>query len=75
MPNRFRSSVTSTRGAKMSSPSKRTFPSMRTPSMMSFIRFRQRRSVDLPQPDGPMSAVTFFSGSSMEMSYSACFSP
>src|SRR6059058_5757772 len=31
---------------------------MRTPRMWSFIRLRQRRKVDLPQPDGPMSAVT-----------------
>ncbi len=25
----------------------------------SFMRFRQRMSVDLPQPDGPMNAVTW----------------
>ncbi len=40
--------------------------------MMSFIRLRHRRSVDLPQPDGPISAVTFLSGNSIETSYSAC---
>ena len=27
---------------------------------MSFIRLSERRNVDLPQPDGPMSAVTSF---------------
>ena len=27
-------------------------------AISSFIRFRHRRSVDLPQPEGPMSAVT-----------------
>ena len=26
--------------------------------MVSFIRFRVRRKVDLPQPEGPMKAVT-----------------
>ena len=26
---------------------------------MSFIRLSERRNVDLPQPDGPMSAVTW----------------
>src|SRR5271166_2307357 len=31
-------------------------------STRSFIRLKHRRSVDLPQPDGPMNAVTFFSG-------------
>ena len=30
----------------------------RAPAMVSFIRLRQRRKVDLPQPDGPMKAVT-----------------
>ena len=34
-------------------------PSMRTPSIRSFMRLRQRSSVDLPQPDGPMKAVTW----------------
>ena len=33
-------------------------PAMRQPSMISFMRFRQRRKVDLPQPLGPISAVT-----------------
>ena len=27
--------------------------------MVSFIRLMQRRKVDLPQPDGPISAVTW----------------
>ena len=33
----------------------------RAPGMVSFIRLRQRRKVDLPQPDGPMKAVTLSS--------------
>ena len=32
-------------------------PSTRAPSIRSFIRFRQRRNVVLPQPDGPIRAV------------------
>ena len=32
----------------------------RAPGTMSFIRFSERRKVDLPQPEGPMSAVTWF---------------
>ena len=35
-------------------------PSMCVPSIRSFIRFMQRRKVDLPQPDGPMKAVILF---------------
>src|SRR3989442_14455604 len=35
-----------------------TRPATRTPRMWSFIRLRQRRKVDLPQPEGPISAVT-----------------
>ena len=39
-------------------PSIVTEPSTRAPGITSCIRFRVRRNVDLPQPDGPMSAVT-----------------
>ena len=31
---------------------------MRAPSMRSFMRLMQRNKVVLPQPDGPMKAVT-----------------
>ena len=31
---------------------------MRTLSMRSFMRFNARRKVDLPQPEGPIKAVT-----------------
>ena len=31
---------------------------MRAPGTRSFIRFSVLRNVDLPQPDGPISAVT-----------------
>ena len=36
--------------------------------MVSFIRLMQRRKVDLPQPEGPMKAVTRFAGMSSETS-------
>src|SRR5512143_2768676 len=42
----------------MSRPSNRTSPSTRAPGIVSCIRLRQRSSVDLPQPDGPMMDVT-----------------
>ncbi|CSC38155.1 Uncharacterised protein [Vibrio cholerae] len=35
-----------------------TSPSTRVPSTRSFIRLMQRKSVDLPQPEGPINAVT-----------------
>src|SRR5574341_44566 len=48
---------------------------MRTPGMRSFMWFRQRRSVLLPHPDGPMSAVTLFIGIFIPMSAMACLWP
>ena len=56
-------------------PSMRTVPSTRAPAMMSFIRFSVRRNVLLPQPDGPMNAVTRFAEMSMLMSFSARLAP
>src|SRR5687768_13079549 len=48
----------------MSCPSNSTLPSARASGIVSCNRFRQRRKVDLPQPDGPMIAVTSRSRSS-----------
>ena len=59
----------------MSSPSMRTVPSTRVPGMMSFIRLSVRRNVLLPQPDGPMNAVTWLAWMSMVMSWSARLAP
>src|SRR3546814_2089950 len=59
----------------MSSPSRRMLPSTRQLSITSFMRFRQRRKVDLPQPDGPISAVTSLRLMSRSTCLSACFSP
>jgi hypothetical protein len=39
--------------------------------MRSFIRLKQRMKVDLPQPDGPMKAVTRLRWISSETSASA----
>src|SRR5688572_20571046 len=47
------------------SPSTRTLPSP------SFRRFTERRSVDFPQPDGPMCAVTLPRGIRMSLSQRA----
>ncbi len=43
--------------------------------MSSFIRLSERRKVDLPQPDGPMSAVTCFPTMSIVTGPTAFFSP
>src|SRR6056297_334225 len=50
-------------------------PSMRTESMRSFSRLTERRRVDLPQPEGPIKAVTLPRGMVMEMSWRACLAP
>ena len=50
-------------------------PVIFTLGMRSFIRSMVRRKVDLPQPEGPMRAVILLALMSMEMSFSAWFSP
>src|SRR5438093_3758578 len=59
----------------MSSPSRSTFPSARAFGIVSCIRLRQRMRVDLPQPEGPMIAVTSCSANSIPMSWIAFFGP
>ena len=51
----------------MSWPSICTEPSTRVPGIMSFMRLSDRRNVDLPQPEGPMNAVTSFGRTSSLM--------
>ena len=75
MPTRARSSTASTFGSLTFSPSISIVPVTRAIGMVSFMRLRQRRNVDLPQPDGPMKAMTAFSGISTVTFFSACFSP
>ena len=75
MPTRLRSSVTSMEPSYTSRPPTRIRPVIRTSSTRSFMRLRQRKSVVLPQPEGPMKAVTRFFGTRIEMPLSAGLSP
>ena len=59
----------------MSALSISILPVTRQLGMVSFMRLMQRRKVDLPQPDGPMKAITPLSGTSTFTSFSACLSP
>ena len=59
----------------MSSPSSRTSPASAADGIISCIRFRIRRKVDLPQPEGPMSAVTCRAGMTSVTSSSTLRSP
>jgi hypothetical protein len=59
----------------MSSPSSSIRPSTRAEPIVSFMRLRVRRKVDLPQPDGPMKAVTFSGWTSIETVSIAFFAP
>jgi hypothetical protein len=42
---------------------------------VSFIRLKQRSSVDLPQPDGPMKAMTSFLKTSSDTPCNASLAP
>jgi hypothetical protein len=53
------------------SPSMVILPETLHASMVSFILFRQRRKVDLPQPDRPTEAVAFLSSLSTSTSLTA----
>jgi hypothetical protein len=50
-------------------------PVTRALATVSFMRFKVRRKVDLPQPEGPMNAVTLSVSTSIETFWIACFSP
>src|SRR3989442_6241519 len=52
----------------MSSPSSRICPVTQAPATSSCMRFSVRMNVDLPHPEGPMSAVTCFGSMSRVMS-------
>ena len=56
-------------------PSMTISPVTRHPSMVSFMRLRQRMKVDLPQPDGPMMAVTRLGLKPMLILFSARLEP
>src|SRR5438034_9196918 len=59
----------------MSWSSRRTWPETCAPATTSCMRFRERRNVDLPQPEGPMSAVTCLGSTVMLTSASAWNAP
>src|SRR5262245_53491449 len=59
----------------MSRPSSRMRPWWRVSSTRSFMRLRQRRNVDLPQPEGPIRAVIEPRGTFNETSNKACLDP
>ena len=75
IPIRRRRSTASTSEALRSSPWNWSVPRTLVPGMRSFMRLRQRRNVDLPQPDGPMSAVISFRRMSSVTPWSACVLP
>ena len=50
-------------------------PVTRAAGMVSFMRLRQRRKVDLPQPEGPIMAITSLWPMSRLTDLMACFSP
>src|SRR3954470_15136548 len=59
----------------MSRPSSRTSPVTRAAGTTSCMRLSARKNVDLPHPDGPMSAVTSFGSTVMLISDSAWNEP
>src|SRR5664280_896535 len=59
----------------MSSPNRWISPSMRASGFNSCIRLSARRKVDLPQPLGPMMAVTAHAAMSSETFLTAAFLP
>src|SRR5438094_117693 len=75
MPMRRRSWTGSTPASYTSAPSSSTDPVTQPPSDSSCIRFRQRRKVLLPQPDGPITAVTVCAGNRMDTSFTTARRP
>src|ERR1700686_2589418 len=53
----------------------RTLPVARASGTVSCMRFRQRTKVDLPHPDGPITAVAWFAATVILMSYKAWVLP
>ena len=75
MPMRARNAFRSIFGSMMLTPSIITSPVARWPGYRSYIRFSTRSRVDLPQPDGPIMPVTWRSGRSSLIPFSARWSP
>jgi hypothetical protein len=75
IPTRRRTDVGSLAGALTSSPSSSTRPLSEKLAITSFMRLKQRRIVDLPQPEGPMKAVTPCAGTVIDTSRTATVAP
>ncbi len=75
MPIFARSMLTSTPGSRMLRSRYMIEPSARWPGYRSYMRFRVRSRVDLPQPEGPMKAVTCFSWMSSDTFFRLCVLP
>src|SRR2546429_179307 len=75
MPMRRRSGTASTPASYTSAPSSSTEPVTQAPSDSSCMRFRQRRKVLLPQPDGPITAVTVCAGNRRDTSFTTAPPP
>src|SRR5947199_323964 len=75
MPMRRRRWTGSTPASYTSAPSSSTVPVTQPPSDSSCMRFRQRRKVLLPQPDGPITAVTVCAGNRMDTSFTTARRP
>src|SRR3569832_3034389 len=73
MPMRRRRSTTFQPLALILLPSSKTSPSTRAPSTRSFMRLKQRSSVDLPQPLGPLLVVLCCCGLFLFFFLSVCF--
>jgi hypothetical protein len=59
IPIARRTATTSARGPSTSSPSSRILPSVRASGISSCMRLMDRTTVDFPEPDGPIIAVTW----------------
>src|SRR5256884_2963767 len=75
MPMRRRSWTASMLGSYTSCPSSSTLPVIQPPSDSSCMRFRQRRKVVLPHPDGPINAVTVCFGKRIDTSLTTARRP
>src|SRR5260221_10476550 len=75
IPTSRRSRRRSTREPYTSCPSRSTLPSTRAPGVSSCIRLRERRKVDLPHPDGPISACTWLVANALLTWRSAAVGP
>src|SRR6185369_9078201 len=70
MPMRWRARLMSVRGSSKSTPSTVTLP-----EEGSSRRFKQRSSVDLPEPEGPMTNTSSRSASTRSTPFRTCRAP